>query len=73
MRVVTGLHFLGSKRSSRAESLLSFYCCGVAERKQGLECWRRRLINAHSICPQYGESESVPRLFGGCAFLSSSR
>lgn len=35
MRVVMGLHFLGNKRFSRAESL-PFSCCGVAERKPWL-------------------------------------
>lgn len=46
-RAVKGLHFLGSKMSSKAESLTFFSCSGVAEWKQGLECWRRRLMLIH--------------------------
>lgn len=45
-RVVVELYLLGSKRFSRAESLTSSSCCGVAERKQGAgRVWKRlRLI-----------------------------
>lgn len=41
MWVVMGLYFLGSQRSSRAKALASLSCCGVAERKQVAEHWKR--------------------------------
>lgn len=71
VRAVMRLHFLGSERFSRTESLTFLLWCG---RKQaGLRVLGKRADAFVPRAPHYGESEGISRLLGRCPLLSSPR